>query len=117
MRSGDGEVLGPLLGEQASHYRAIAGEYWDRYADLPGGEELTEALDAFRPAGSVLEFACGRGVWTSQLLRHATDVTAVDASPEMLAIAAARAGTERVRFIQADLFAWEPVTMAPPAGS
>jgi len=56
----------------------------------------------------VLELACGRGAWTSQLLRHATDVTAVDASPEMLAIAAARAGSERVRFIQADLFAWEP---------
>jgi len=32
----------------------------------------------------------------------------VDASPEMLAIAAAQAGSERVRFIQADLFAWEP---------
>lgn len=56
----------------------------------------------------MLELACGRGAWTSQLLRHATDVTAVDASPEMLAIAAIRAGSERVRFIQADLFAWEP---------
>jgi len=43
-------------------------------------------------------------VWTSQLLRHATDVTAVDASPEMLAIAAARVGRDRVRFVQADLF-------------
>ena len=56
----------------------------------------------------MLELACGRGAWTSQLLRHATDVTAVDASPEMLAIAAARAGSQQVRFIQADLFAWEP---------
>jgi ubiquinone/menaquinone biosynthesis C-methylase UbiE len=56
----------------------------------------------------VLELACGPGVWTSQLLRHATDVTAVDASPEMLAIAAARVGDDRVRFIQADLFTWVP---------
>jgi trans-aconitate methyltransferase len=47
-------------------------------------------------------------VWTGQLLRHATEVTAVDASPEMLAIAAARVGDERVRFIQADLFTWTP---------
>ena len=56
----------------------------------------------------MLELACGPGVWTGQLLRHATEVTAIDASPEMLAIAAARVGDERVRFIQADLFAWKP---------
>jgi demethylmenaquinone methyltransferase/2-methoxy-6-polyprenyl-1,4-benzoquinol methylase len=43
-----------------------------------------------------------------QLLRQASDVTAVDASPEMLAIAAARVGNERVRFIAADLFTWKP---------
>jgi len=56
----------------------------------------------------VLELACGPGVWTSQLLRYATDVTAVDASPEMLAIAAARVSGDRVRFVQADLFTWVP---------
>jgi SAM-dependent methyltransferase len=108
MRSGDGERLGPLLDEQAAYYRARAGEYYDHYQDVPGGAELSGALDAFHPAGSVLELACGRGAWTGQLLRHAADVTAVDASPEMLAVAAARAGGERVRFIQADLFAWGP---------
>ena len=59
-------------------------------------------------SGSVLELACGPGVWTGQLLRYATDVTAVDASPEILAIAATRVGRERVRFIQADLFTWKP---------
>lgn len=45
---------------------------------------------------------------TGQLLRHATEVTAVDASAEMLAIAAAQVDHERVRFIQADLFSWKP---------
>jgi SAM-dependent methyltransferase len=60
------------------------------------------------PLACVLELACGRGAWTGQLLRHAADVTAVDASPEMLAVAAARADSQHVRFIQADLFAWEP---------
>jgi SAM-dependent methyltransferase len=107
VRSANGKELGPLLDEQAAYYRAIAAEY-GHYLDLPGGEELTAALEAFRPAGSVLELACGPGVWTGQLLRHAANVTAVDASPEMLAIAATRAGSERVQFIQADLFAWEP---------
>jgi SAM-dependent methyltransferase len=99
---------GQLLDEQIAYYRALAPDYLAQGLDLPGGNELTEALDAFRPAGSVLELACGPGVWTGQLLRHATDVTAVDASPEMLALAAARIGSGRVRFIQADLFTWQP---------
>ncbi len=97
-----------LLAEQVSYYRARAPEYLEEVQDLPGGAELAVALDAFRPAGSVLELACGPAVWTGQLLRDATDVTAVDASPEMLALAAARVDDERVRFVQADLFTWTP---------
>src|SRR5215469_14968974 len=108
MRSTDGGELGCLLGEQLAYYRARAPNYLDQVLDLPGGDEVTEALDAFRPTGNVLELACGPGVWTGQLLRYATDVTAVDASPEMLAIAAARIGSDRVRFVQADLFTWQP---------
>jgi len=99
MRSTDDEGLDRLLDEQLAYYRALAADYLDQGLDLPGGGEVTEALDAFQPTGSVLELACGPGMWTGHLLRHATDVTAVDASPEMLAIAAARVGTERVRFI------------------
>ena len=108
MRSTDGKELDHLLGEQLAYYRALAADYLDQGLDLPGGDELTDALDAFQPKGSVLELACGPGVWTSKLLRYAADVTAVDGSPEMLAVAAARAGGDRVRFIQADLFTWRP---------
>ena len=108
MGSADGVEPDRLLDEQVAYYRSLAADYLGQGLDLPGGDELTEALEAFKPAGSVLELACGPGVWTSQLLRHATDVTAVDASPEMLAIAAARAGDDRVRFVQADLFTWVP---------
>jgi SAM-dependent methyltransferase len=98
-----------LLREQRAYYSALAPDYLDQLLDLPGGAELAEALDAFRPAGSVLELACGPGTWTPQLLRHASDVTAVDASPEMLAIAASRVSDGvPVRFVEADLFAWEP---------
>lgn len=96
-----------LLGEQIAYYRALAPDYLDQSLDLPGGD-FTDVLDAFGPTGSVLELACGPGMWTGQLLRYASDVTAVDASPEMIAIAKARVGEERVRFIQADLFTWHP---------
>jgi SAM-dependent methyltransferase len=104
-----GPVQDRLLAEQRAYYSALAPDYLDQGLDLPGVTELTDALDAFRPAGSVLELACGPGVWTPHLVRHASDVTAVDASPEMLAIAASRVPVGAlVRFIEADLFTWEP---------
>jgi demethylmenaquinone methyltransferase/2-methoxy-6-polyprenyl-1,4-benzoquinol methylase len=108
MRSGGGGEPDWLLDEQVNYYRSLAADYLNHGLDLPGGDELDQALEAFRPAGSVLELACGPGVWTGQLLRHAADVTAVDASAEMLAIAAARVRDDRVRFVQADLFTWVP---------
>ncbi|MGH3249874.1 MAG: class I SAM-dependent methyltransferase [Trebonia sp.] len=100
--------LASVLVEQRAYYQALAPDYLDQGLDQPGGDALAEALEAFRPAGSVLELACGPGVWTGPLLRHATDVTAVDASAEMLAIATARIQNECVRFVQADLFTWQP---------
>src|SRR5204862_1615704 len=106
--AGRSDELEPLLVEQLAYCRAIAAEYEDYAIPVPWRSELVAALDSSRPAGRVLELACGIGVWTELLLRHATRVTAVDASPEMLAIASARVRDERVRFIQADLFTWVP---------
>jgi demethylmenaquinone methyltransferase/2-methoxy-6-polyprenyl-1,4-benzoquinol methylase len=108
MRSPEGGTPRALLEEQVRYYQAVAAEYADQALPFPGGSELAVALDAFRPTGSVLELACGPGTWTRQLLRHAADLTAVDASPEMLAIASARTGDRRVRFVSADLFHWRP---------
>ncbi len=98
----------PLLAEQLAYYRAGAAEYGDHALALPGEEELLAAIDSFRPTGDVLELACGTGLWTAQLLRHAATLTALDASPEMLAIASERIGEERVRFVEADIFSWRP---------
>ena len=56
----------------------------------------------------MLELACGPGTWTTRLLEQAASVTAVDASPEMLAIARERTRGSEVRFLQADLFSWRP---------
>jgi 2-polyprenyl-3-methyl-5-hydroxy-6-metoxy-1,4-benzoquinol methylase len=109
MRSSDpSSALEQLLAEQVAYYRAIAPEYQDHTLPFEGGNELIAALDAFQPTGTVLELACGQGLWTRHLLRHATEVTAVDASPEMLGIASAQINSERVRFIEANIFHWEP---------
>lgn len=105
---GGSPEFGSLLSEQVAFYGAVAGEYEDHALPVSDGGELSEALDAFRPTGRVLELACGPGVWTGRLLRHAAELTAVDSSPEMLAIASRRVNDERAQFAQADLFDWRP---------
>jgi SAM-dependent methyltransferase len=99
-----------LLAEQVAYYRARAPEYLDEIIPgTVGWSELAPALEEFRPAGDVLELACGPGRWTPQLLRSARTVTAVDASPEMIAIASSRVGGDAsIRFIEADIFGWSP---------
>jgi SAM-dependent methyltransferase len=113
---------GPLLREQVDYYRARAGEYdewWERrgrYDHGPGWnarwraevQAARDALARFRPAGEVLELACGTGWWTAELARHADRVTALDASPEALALNRARVGGAHVRHVQADIFSWRP---------
>jgi SAM-dependent methyltransferase len=112
--SGD-EAIERLLAEQVSYYRARAPEYLESALDdLDVGEaalaegQLVAALDALDVHGHVLELACGPGTWTPRLRARAESLTAVDASPEMLALAAERVGDREVRFVQADLFQWRP---------
>jgi SAM-dependent methyltransferase len=99
-------VTDPLLGEQVAFYRAIAEEYRQHAIEQVGETALEAAIAGATLSGDVLELACGPGTWTGLLARTATTLTAVDASPEMLALAARQAPD--ARFIQADLFAWEP---------
>ncbi len=117
---------GPLLEGQLAYYRARAEEYddwflrrgrhdrgpeWNRrwFSEL---EEIRQELGRFGPTGRVLELACGTGLWTVELARHADSVIAIDASPEVLEINRARlreAGHESaVRYVEADLFDWRP---------
>jgi hypothetical protein len=58
-----------LLAEQVAYYRRRAGEYDETaYGDLDAARaRITRLLAALRPAGNVLEIACGTGVWTSAL--------------------------------------------------
>lgn len=112
-----------VLAEQIAYYRARAGEYDDwwyrrgRYALPPDLErdwfadvaEAETALREFAPTGRVLELACGTGLWTRHLAAQATHVTAVDASPEVIALNKARLnGASNVSYLNADLFSWRP---------
>lgn len=101
--------LDVLLAEQIAYYRARAGEYDETSPlDADSRAELVAALEAFAPRGRVLELACGTGQWTRELATHASRLTAVDASPEMLALNRQQVGGTNVGYEQADLFAWTP---------
>jgi SAM-dependent methyltransferase len=118
-----------VLREQVAYYRARAPVYddwWDAHGTDPRSDAVRAAwltersrleadLDEWCAAltgASVLELAAGTGNLTRLAARHASRLTAVDASPEVLAINAGKLGAERdrVEFVVADLFAWEPPT-------
>jgi demethylmenaquinone methyltransferase/2-methoxy-6-polyprenyl-1,4-benzoquinol methylase len=65
-------------------------------------------LEALKIEGHILELAPGTGIWTERFLRTASSITAVDSSSEMIAINRARVGSDRVSYLQADLFTWQP---------
>ena len=105
------DQLDALLADQVDYYRARAGEYDSTSPltyDTSSRAELAGALEAFAPTGRVIELACGTGEWTVELAKHASQLTAVDASPEMLALNRTRVGRADVQYLQVDLFTWTP---------
>jgi SAM-dependent methyltransferase len=113
---------GDRLAEQIEYYRARAplyDEWWLRtgsYTLTPERKvewdtevaRLEEAVDDLRPEGRVLELACGTGLWTARLMRHAEHIVAVDSSSEVIELNRARTTGARVEYIQADIFSWQP---------
>ncbi|MFD2691243.1 class I SAM-dependent methyltransferase [Streptomyces phyllanthi] len=97
-----------LLAEQLAYYRAGAAEYDRPYAERHDLRKLLTVVDDLPVAGDVLELACGTGQWTPLLAARARSVTAVDAAAEVLALARTRTASPTVRFVQADLFEWQP---------
>ena len=111
------------LREQIEYYRERAPEYDDWFYKRGRHDEgeprrrqwqaETEhahaTLRSLGPVKEALELAAGTGIWTERLLRVADRVTAVDASPEALALARRRVRSDpRVAFEVADLFAYQP---------
>jgi SAM-dependent methyltransferase len=95
-----------LVDEQVACYRARAHDYDNDIAGLD--KDWDRSIEELSITGDALELACGSGRWTPLLAAQARSVTAVDAAPEMLALARQRVGSLPVEFIQADLFGWEP---------
>jgi 2-polyprenyl-3-methyl-5-hydroxy-6-metoxy-1,4-benzoquinol methylase len=111
-----------ILQEQIDYYRKRATEYDEwffRQGRYDRGEkhrrqwlseisEIEAALRAAAPSGDILELACGTGLWTQHLAPFATQLTAVDAAPEVIALNRQRMGSASVEYIIADLFNWTP---------
>ena len=111
-----------LLASQRAYYRARAPEYdaWflrqGRYdrgeAHKPQWEaevkQLEQALSNFAPSGDILELACGTGWWTERLSAYGSSLTAVDASPEVIALNKERLPSKRIDYVQAYLLTWQP---------
>ena len=97
------------LAEQVDYYRRRAGEYdATAYGDVAAARvRIARLVAEMRPAGSVLEIACGTGLWTEALAEQADAVTAIDAAPEAVAIARGRVRSGRVSFEVADVFSWD----------
>jgi demethylmenaquinone methyltransferase/2-methoxy-6-polyprenyl-1,4-benzoquinol methylase len=104
-----------LIRSQIEFYDARAPDYavpWrppDRAGTGLVPAELVAALvDEFAPRGDVLELACGPASFTVDLARHASTLTAVDASPRMLERARAATAGAPVEYVEADVMSWEP---------
>jgi demethylmenaquinone methyltransferase/2-methoxy-6-polyprenyl-1,4-benzoquinol methylase len=112
----DDSHIADVVAAQKEYYELRAPDYAtptkpsDRAGRNVFPEELAEqVLDDLRPAGDVLELACGPGpLFTSELARRAESVTAVDASQAMLRLNRARVADPKVTYVEADLFRWTP---------
>ncbi|MCI0708682.1 MAG: class I SAM-dependent methyltransferase [Chloroflexi bacterium] len=112
--------MNDILQEQLAYYRARAAEYdewfyrhgrYDRGAVLnqqwfAEAAQVRQALHQLPPQPSILELAPGTGIWTQELVKLGERITAVDASPEMVAINQVKVQSDAIEYIQDDLFEW-----------
>ncbi len=68
----------------------------DRVAAAPSGPSFDRARAALDPPGSVLDVGCGAGAASLPLLARCTELTAVDAEPDMLELLSRRAASSAV---------------------
>jgi len=93
--------------EMQTYYAGRASYYDDVYlkpertADM---NWLRQHLPERLVGRSIIEVACGTGYWTQYLAPVASRMSALDLTPEPLALAKSRPGLERVQFHQLDAY-------------
>jgi 2-polyprenyl-3-methyl-5-hydroxy-6-metoxy-1,4-benzoquinol methylase len=111
-----------ILQEQIAYYRARANEYDEwfyRQGRYDRGKEFNQLwfdevavvknnLKAIGKVNTILELACGTGIWTQELIDLGEEITAIDASRETIAINQAKVNFSKVTYQQLDLFSWQP---------
>jgi SAM-dependent methyltransferase len=118
------DVLRSVDADQVAYYRARAPWYDDAYTctgDYDRGPELNaqwladlavveSALSVAPLGGECVELGAGTGYWTERFIDRVDRLWALDAAPEVLAIARARLGARasKTHFEVVDLWEWEP---------
>jgi len=110
------------LQEQIAYYEARANEYDEwfyRNGRYDRGQQLNQLwfdevaivkgeLKNLGSLQTVLELACGTGIWTQELVAIAQQIIAIDASQETLAINREKINSSKIEYQQLDLFSWQP---------
>lgn len=114
--------MADVLHNQIAYYRARAQEYDEwfyRQGHYDQGETLNavwrQEADTVRQqllstvsVPHILEMASGTGIWTQELIKIGVQVTALDASPEMIEINRAKVQSDSVSYQLTNLFEWQP---------
>ncbi|KJH72987.1 class I SAM-dependent methyltransferase [Aliterella atlantica] len=115
-------MIQATIQEQIAYYKARAKEYdewfyrigrYDRGAEINQRwfDETAALKNVVQQVGtvdSVLELACGTGIWTQELAKIGKRITAIDASLEMIEINHHKLNNPHVEYKQLDLFSWKP---------
>ncbi|MBW1815519.1 MAG: class I SAM-dependent methyltransferase [Deltaproteobacteria bacterium] len=102
-----------LIDQQIKYYQARANEYDEwflRQGRYDRGPDINHRWfkESAKPKGSILELACGTGLWTQLLMPFAAQITAVDSSKETIALNKVRLKNNRVQYHIANIFNFEP---------
>lgn len=111
-----------IIQQQIEYYRARAREYDEwfyRQGRYDRGEELNarwfhevdvlkNALHQLGKVNKILELASGTGIWTQELLSIGNQITAIDASQEVIEINRHKLNAPNIEYRQINLFTWKP---------
>jgi SAM-dependent methyltransferase len=90
-------------GTPAERYGELSSIYDDLFPFEDDAESAVSFLEKLAPGGRVLELGAGTGRIALPLAERGCDVTALDASPEMLQVLSAKDRAGKVRVVQSDM--------------